>query len=73
MVKKEIRMPEMIVTITEVYFGRSPKSVIRFLPTFDPIRSPKKAISPPMAIRIRNMNMPINIVNLLCDGKWVQG
>ena len=28
---------------------------------------------PRLAIRIRNMNMPINIVNLLCDGKWVQG
>lgn len=37
----------------------------------DPI--PQKGDQPPMAIRIRNMNMPINIVYLLCNGKRVQG
>ena len=61
MVEKEIITPEIIVTITEVYFGRRPKRVSFFFPTLDPMRSPRKAMTPPMIINTRNMEMPINI------------
>ena len=60
-----MRAPEMMVTMIEVYFGRRPKRVILFLPTLEPILSPRKAMSPPMLIRTRTMAMPMNIVTSL--------
>ena len=53
-----MRMPVTIVTMMEVWRGRSPKSESFFLPTFEPRRSPIKAIAPPVMTRTRMSSTP---------------
>ena len=53
-----IRTPVTMVTITDVWRGRSPNRDSFFLPTFEPTRSPMTAIAPPVTISAAIRTIP---------------